>query len=262
MKFLFIISNSDTAFWLSEVTHPLWHLAERGVAVEDFASPLRARLLFTTVTAMVPCFEHSTGSRQSRPQKASFQTPRRSLLVDRMRRLAPAPDGGDDFVGIGGPDEGLWHAIVPMKRLMAVWSSPTECKTLRFKRCLESLATSLHRIEPGAGSGCEWKVKRLWRVARPGPPGACGWRSCRARRGWTSPRTSAWTVSENRMNSSWLWRRIPADHLALEHVEGSKERCGAVAFVIVGHGSGASLLHRQAGLGTIRRLDLALLVDR
>ena len=53
-----------------------------------------------------------------------------------------------------------------------------------------------------------------------------------------------------------------ADDLALEHVEGSKERCGAVAFVIVGHGSGASLLHRQAGLGTIQRLDLALLVDR
>ena len=24
----------------------------------------------------------------------------------------PAPDGGDDFVGIGGPDEGLWAFVV------------------------------------------------------------------------------------------------------------------------------------------------------
>ncbi len=38
MKVLFIISSSDTAFWLSEVTHPYWHLTERGVEV-DFASP-------------------------------------------------------------------------------------------------------------------------------------------------------------------------------------------------------------------------------
>ena len=38
MKVLFIISSSETAFWLSEVTHPYWHLIERGVGV-DFASP-------------------------------------------------------------------------------------------------------------------------------------------------------------------------------------------------------------------------------
>jgi putative intracellular protease/amidase len=35
MKVLFIISNSETAFWLSEVTHPYWHLVERGVEVDD-----------------------------------------------------------------------------------------------------------------------------------------------------------------------------------------------------------------------------------
>ncbi len=53
-----------------------------------------------------------------------------------------------------------------------------------------------------------------------------------------------------------------ADDLAFEHVEGGKERCGAVAFVVVRHGSGAALLHRQARLGAVQRLDLALLVDR
>ena len=40
MKVLFVISSSETAFWLSEVTHPYWHLTERDVEV-DFASPQR-----------------------------------------------------------------------------------------------------------------------------------------------------------------------------------------------------------------------------
>ena len=33
-------------------------------------------------------------------------------LVDRIERLVPAPDGGDDFVWIGGPGEGLRFLIV------------------------------------------------------------------------------------------------------------------------------------------------------
>src|ERR1700686_118523 len=53
----------------------------------------------------------------------------------------------------------------------------------------------------------------------------------------------------------------PADHLTFEHVEGSKERGGTVTPVVMGHGSGAALLHRQAWLGTVERLDLALLID-
>ena len=45
MRVLFIISGSDTAFWLSEVTHPYWHLTERGVEV-DFASPKGGRIVY------------------------------------------------------------------------------------------------------------------------------------------------------------------------------------------------------------------------
>jgi putative intracellular protease/amidase len=45
MKVLFIISSSDTAFWLSEVTHPFWHLIERGVQV-DFASPKGGKVVY------------------------------------------------------------------------------------------------------------------------------------------------------------------------------------------------------------------------
>jgi len=35
-----------------------------------------------------------------------------------------------------------------------------------------------------------------------------------------------------------------------------------IAFVIVGHGPGPTFLHRQPGLGAVKRLDLALFVDR
>jgi putative intracellular protease/amidase len=57
MRVLFIISSSDTAFWLSEVTHPFWHLTERGVEV-DFASPLGGKVVYDPYSD--PYFEHST----------------------------------------------------------------------------------------------------------------------------------------------------------------------------------------------------------
>lgn len=56
MKVLFIISNSDTAFWLSEVTHPYWHLIERGIEV-DFASPDGGKVVYDSYSD--PYFEHS-----------------------------------------------------------------------------------------------------------------------------------------------------------------------------------------------------------
>jgi putative intracellular protease/amidase len=57
MRVLFIISNSETAFWLSEVTHPFWHLTERGVDV-DFASPNGGKVVSDQYSD--PYFEHST----------------------------------------------------------------------------------------------------------------------------------------------------------------------------------------------------------
>ncbi len=38
MKVLFIITGSDKGTLLSEVTHPYWHLIERGVEI-DFSTP-------------------------------------------------------------------------------------------------------------------------------------------------------------------------------------------------------------------------------
>ena len=55
---------------------------------------------------------------------------------------------------------------------------------------------------------------------------------------------------------------VAADDGAVEHVERGEQGGGAVALVVVGHGAEPALLHRQAGLGAVERLDLALLVDR
>jgi putative intracellular protease/amidase len=57
MKVLFIISSSETAFWLSEVTHPYWHLTERGVEV-DFASPAGGKVVYDPYSD--PYFKNST----------------------------------------------------------------------------------------------------------------------------------------------------------------------------------------------------------
>ncbi len=56
MKVLFIISSSETAFWLSEVSHPYWHLTEREVEV-DFASPKGGQVVYDQYSD--PHFEKS-----------------------------------------------------------------------------------------------------------------------------------------------------------------------------------------------------------
>jgi putative intracellular protease/amidase len=57
MRALFVLSNSETAFWLSELTHPYWHLTERGVEV-DLSSPNGGRVVWDPYSD--PYFENST----------------------------------------------------------------------------------------------------------------------------------------------------------------------------------------------------------
>jgi hypothetical protein len=52
-----------------------------------------------------------------------------------------------------------------------------------------------------------------------------------------------------------------ADDVSARHVERGEQCRRAVPLVIMGHGSGSTLFHRQAGLSAIERLYLALLVD-
>src|SRR5215213_370833 len=53
-----------------------------------------------------------------------------------------------------------------------------------------------------------------------------------------------------------------ANDLALKDIERREQGGDTMAFVIMGHGASAPLLHRQTRLGAIKRLNLALLVDR
>jgi putative intracellular protease/amidase len=42
---MFIVTGSDKATWMSEVTHPFWHLAERGVEI-DFFTPEGGKVIW------------------------------------------------------------------------------------------------------------------------------------------------------------------------------------------------------------------------
>src|SRR5271156_4165492 len=55
---------------------------------------------------------------------------------------------------------------------------------------------------------------------------------------------------------------VAADDGSVEHVHGCEQRRRAVPLVVVRHGSGATLLQGQSGLGAVERLNLALFVDR
>ena len=55
---------------------------------------------------------------------------------------------------------------------------------------------------------------------------------------------------------------VASDDCAVEDVEGGEQRRRAMTLVVVGHCPGPTRLHRQARLGAIEGLDLALLVDR
>ena len=64
------------------------------------------------------------------------------------------------------------------------------------------------------------------------------------------------------MNSWCRWaRHAAANDLAFEHAERREQGRGAIALVVVSEGRALAPLHRQAGLGTVERLDLTLFVD-
>src|SRR5258705_13874505 len=53
-----------------------------------------------------------------------------------------------------------------------------------------------------------------------------------------------------------------ADDLALKDIERCEQGRDAMALVVMGYGASAPLFHRQTRLGAIKRLNLALLIDR
>jgi putative intracellular protease/amidase len=49
LKVLFIITSHETGAWLSEITHPYWALAERGIEI-DFSSPDGGAVVWTPLS--------------------------------------------------------------------------------------------------------------------------------------------------------------------------------------------------------------------
>ena len=148
---------------------------------------------------------------------------------------------------------------------MAAWRSATDRKTPRLSRRLVEVAKKPSTaLSQEAEVGVKWNVQRGWRVE---PLAHFGM-------------LVGGVVVEDRVDSLAggnlaldgveeadellmpMALHVAADHRAVEHVHRGEQRRRSVALVVVGHGSGAALLHRQAGLGAVERLDLALFVDR
>src|SRR6202050_1514421 len=98
MKVLFIISSSDTAFWLSEVTHPYWHLVERGVEV-NFASPEGGKVVYDPYSD--PYFDKST-EREDLVSKGFLSDKTLKGKLDTTLRLKDIDLGGYDAIHVAG----------------------------------------------------------------------------------------------------------------------------------------------------------------
>jgi putative intracellular protease/amidase len=98
MRVLFVISNSETAFWLSEVTHPYWHLIEGGVEV-DFASPQGGKVVFDPYSD--PYFEKSTEA-DDLVSKGFLSDKALKGKLDTTLKLKDVDLGGYDAIHVAG----------------------------------------------------------------------------------------------------------------------------------------------------------------
>lgn len=98
MKVLFVISSSDTAFWLSEVTHPYWHLSERGIEV-DFASPTGGKVVYDPYSD--PYFAQSTEP-DDLVSKGFLSDPRLVAKLDNTAKLGDVDLDTYDAVHVAG----------------------------------------------------------------------------------------------------------------------------------------------------------------
>ena len=96
----------------------------------------------------------------------AFIPPMVALLVDRIQHLVPSSDGGDDFVGIGGPDEGLGIGVGLVEEAVdGGLEVDDRAEDAAFQAPLGQLGEeALDGIEPRAEVGVKWKVQRGWRV--------------------------------------------------------------------------------------------------
>jgi hypothetical protein len=177
----------------------------------------------------------------------------------------PTIGGGDDFVWIGGPDEGLW--------LLVVVGDEAIDGGLDIDDAFEDAALeaplgedgeeTLDGVEPTGRGGREMEAPARMTpqpfdhlgvlvsgvVVEDGVDRLAG--RDLALDGVQKPDELLMPVALH----------ATADDLALQHVEGGEQGGRAVVLVIVGHGPGPTLLQGQARLGAVQGLDLRLLID-
>ena len=194
-----------------------------------------------------------------------FFSPPFDRLVDRIQRLVRTPDGGDDFVWIGNPLEGLRVGVVIVEEAVDGGLEVGDgSKHAAFEAALgQDGEKAFDGVEP-RGRGRREVERPSW-VAR--QPSSHGWMLMggvvvddRVDRlpGGNLALDGVEKADELLMPMAL---HVAADHGSVEHVHRRKQGRRPVPLVVMGHGSGAALLERQPGLGPVERLDLALFVD-
>ena len=178
----------------------------------------------------------------------------------------PTLDSGDDFVGVGGPDEGFWLPVVLGEVAIDGGLEVDEgAEDTAFEATLRQFGEeAFDGIEPRARGRGEVESEALMAIE---PSSHLGMLVGSVVveddvDGLADRRFGLDGVEEADEFLVTMALHVPTNDGAVEHVEGGKQGGCAVALVVMGHGAEPSLLHRQAGLGTVERLDLALLVDR
>ena len=147
---------------------------------------------------------------------------------------------------------------------MAAWSSTIERNTPRLSRRWVSLEKKpWTALSQEHDFGVKWKTKRGCRASQAFTLGAVG---CVVVGDEVDDLAERCLGLDGVQETDELLMAVAlhtaTDHLAFEHVEGGKQRGRAAPLLIMRHGAGSPLLHRQTRLGSVERLDLALLVDR
>jgi hypothetical protein len=90
MRAAFIVTSTEMGTWLSEVTHPFWHLNERGFGV-DFASPAGSLVRWTPRSdphfegSEKPAILSATGSCRTKGCNRGFNRRQRSRMSNSVQ---------------------------------------------------------------------------------------------------------------------------------------------------------------------------------
>jgi hypothetical protein len=178
----------------------------------------------------------------------------------------PSFDGGDNFIGALGPAEGMWISVgFGEKPLDGGLEFDDGSEHAAFEPLLRQLGEiAFDGVEPGCGGGGE--VERpAWMTHQPltnlgmlvgGVVVRDGMDDLAGRHG----RFDRVEEADELLMAMLL--HATTDDCAIQHVEGSKQRGGAVPDVVMCHGAATAFLHGQTRLSAIERLNLALLIDR